>query len=346
MTFALNQWYVVAYGSELTAEGILARTVCNVRLALYRTASGDAVALADQCIHRRYPLSKGSIVGDALQCGYHGLTFDASGTCIHIPGQDHIPGTARVESFPLIEVDSFVWVWIGEPERSRGTHPPRAPWLTDSNYEVVRGMEPLAARYELLVDNLLDLSHETYLHAGYIGTPEVASTPITREVDKERNIVHVHRHMDDAECPPFYSRSTGINGRITRWQDIEYHAPCLYLLHSRVAPQGVYPPAEGPDNQAFHVEIVYAITPSTDDSTYDFWCVARDFALGDSEVTEFLESNNRTVVMQDVVALNLLEQVLANDPVGVSEVSFAFDSGALAARKILEKLISENSVVA
>mgnify|MGYP002654694903 CR=1 FL=1 len=343
MGYALNQWYVAAYGSEVTGDSILARTVCDVRLALYRTASGDPVALADQCIHRRYPLSKGRVIGDSLQCGYHGLTFDPTGMCTFIPGQDHVPATARVTSYPLIEIDSFVWVWIGDPARAADTYPPRAPWLTDPRYEVVRGMEPLAARYELLVDNLLDLSHETYLHAGYIGTPEVANTPITREVDKEHNIVRVHRHMDDAECPPFYARSTGISGRITRWQDIEYHAPCLYLLHSRVAPQGIYPPASGPDDQAFHVEIVYAITPSTADSTYDFWCVARDFALGDTEVTEFLESNNRIVVMQDVVALNLLEEVLEQDAVGVSEVSFAFDAGALAARKILDKLIKESS---
>ena len=104
-------------------------------------------------------------------------------------------------------------------------------------------MEPLAARYSLLVDNLMDLSHETYLHGGYIGTPEVAETPITTEVDEDAGVVYVCRHMDDAECPPFYAKSTGIEGRITRWQDIEYHPPCLYLLHSRIAPVGVLPPA-------------------------------------------------------------------------------------------------------
>ncbi|WP_226874821.1 hypothetical protein [Microbispora sitophila] len=70
-------------------------------------------------------------------------------------------------------------------------------------------MEPLKARFGLLVDNLLDLSHETYLHGGYIGTPEVAATPITTEVDEEAGVVYVSRHMDDAECPPFYAKSTG-----------------------------------------------------------------------------------------------------------------------------------------
>ncbi|MGW1942764.1 2Fe-2S iron-sulfur cluster-binding protein [Streptomyces sp. NPDC001940] len=145
-------------------------------------------------------------------------------------------------------------------------------------------MEPIDAAYGLLVDNLMDLSHETYLHGGYIGTPEVADTPMTTEVDEGAGIVRVGRHMDDAECPPFYANSTGIKGRITRWQDIEYHAPCLYLLHSRIAPQGVLPNPDGTDPDAFHVEITYAITPSTPDRVYDFWAVSRDFGHGDEEM--------------------------------------------------------------
>jgi vanillate O-demethylase monooxygenase subunit len=184
----------------------------------------------------------------------------------------------------------------------------------------------------------MDLSHETYLHGGYIGTPEVANTPITTEVDEAKGIVYVSRHMDDAECPPFYAKSTGIQGRITRWQDIEYRPPCLYLLHSRIAPQGVYPPAEGPDSDAFHAEIVYAITPSTEYTTYDFWAVARDFAIDDESVTEHLRNSNHTVVMQDVVALNLLEEVVAAEPDGYQELSINIDTGALAARRLLARM--------
>jgi vanillate O-demethylase monooxygenase subunit len=174
-------------------------------------------------------------------------------------------------------------------------------------------MEPLEAGYQLLVDNLLDLSHETYLHGGYIGTPEVADTPITTEVDDEAGVVHVSGRMADAECPPFYARSTGLSGRITRWQDIEYRPPCLYQLHSRIAPVGVLPNADLSDPAAFHVEVVYAITPETGHSTHDFWAVARDFALDDAGVSEFLAEQNRIVVLQDVAALNVLQRVL--DPV-------------------------------
>lgn len=240
--FARNQWYVAAYGREIGRE-LLGRTILNEPIAFYRTEeTNEVIALADRCVHRRFPLSASRLDGDKVVCGYHGFTYDTTGTCVYVPGQKRIPRTARVSAYPVVEQDSFVWVWIGDPALADATTIPRAPHLADAeNWTTVGGMEPIDGNYGLLVDNLMDLSHETYLHGGYIGTPEVAETPMTTEVDEGAGIVRVSRHMDDAACPPFYERSTGIKGRITRWQDIEYHAPCLYLLHSRIAPQGCCP---------------------------------------------------------------------------------------------------------
>jgi phenylpropionate dioxygenase-like ring-hydroxylating dioxygenase large terminal subunit len=339
MEFVRDQWYVAAYGTEIGRE-LFSRTVCGESILFWRTGSGEVTAMTDRCVHRRFPLSEppSHLVGDTVVCGYHGFTYGADGVCVAVPGQTRIPRTARLATFAVKEQDSFVWVWIGDRAKADESLIPRAPWLDLSGWTSVYGMEPLAARFDLLVDNLLDLSHETYLHGGYIGTPEVAHTPITTEVDEERNIVYVSRHMDDAACPPFYARSTGIEGRIVRWQDIEYHPPCLYLLHSRIAPVGVYPAPDGKDDDAFHVEVVYAITPETETSTHDFWAVARDFALTDSSVSDFLRESNRTVVLQDVTALNKLEQVIATEPAGYQELSINIDTGGLAARRILKRM--------
>jgi vanillate O-demethylase monooxygenase subunit len=341
MTFVRNQWYVAAYSAEVGRD-LLARTILGEPLVLYRTGSGRPVALADRCVHRHFPLSESRLAGDTIICGYHGFTYGADGQCVAVPGQQRIPRTARVTAYPVAEQDSFVWVWIGDLEQADVSLVPRAPWLADDRYTTVCGMEPLAARYGLLVDNLMDLSHETYLHGGYIGTPEVASTPVTTEVDEERGVIYVSRHMDDAACPPFYAKSTGITGRIVRWQDIEYRPPCLYLLHSRVAPVGVGPGPDGSDPAGFHVEVVYAITPSTETTTYDFWAVARDFARDDREVSEFLHDSNRTVVLQDVAALNVLERVIAAEPAGSQELSINIDTGGLAARRMLRRMAEAN----
>jgi vanillate O-demethylase monooxygenase subunit len=214
---------------------------------------------------------------------------------------------------------------------------PRAPWLADPKFTTLRDLAPLKCRHSLLLDNLMDLSHETYLHGGYIGTPEVAETPIITEADEAEGVVRVSRHMDDAECPPFYAKSTGITGRITRWQDIEYFAPCLYTLHSRIAPSGVVPPADGPDDQAFHVEITYALTPETETSTHDFWALSRDFGHGDAGMDSFFATMQAEVVQQDVDALNLLEEILQSDGDAYQELSINIDAGALAARRLIKK---------
>ncbi|HEV7935710.1 MAG TPA: aromatic ring-hydroxylating dioxygenase subunit alpha [Actinomadura sp.] len=337
-TFARNQWYVAAYGREVGRE-LLARTICGEPIVFYRTEGGEPVALADRCVHRRFPLSESTLDGDTIVCGYHGFTYDTGGSCVFVPGQKRIPRTARVQAYPVVEQDSFVWVWIGDAERADQAKIPRAPWLDQAGWTAVDGLEHLPARYGLLIDNLLDLSHETYLHAGYIGTPEVAETPITTEVDDEASVVHVRRRMSGVDCPPFYSESTGLTGRIDRWQDIEYHPPCLYLLHSRIAPAGVAPGPDGDDSGAFHVEVVYAITPETETSTFDFWAVARDFALEDTGVSDFLRENNRTVVLQDVAALSVLEKVIAKEAEGYQELSINIDTGGLAARRLLKRMV-------
>ncbi len=339
--FARNQWYVAAYSREVGRE-LFGRTICDEPILFWRTESGQVTAMSDRCVHRRFPLSEAPsrLDGDTVVCGYHGFTYGADGVCVKVPGQTRVPRTARLTAYPVLEQDGFVWVWIGDKELADARRAPRAPWLDAPGYTTVSGMEPLAARYLLLVDNLLDLSHETYLHGGYIGTPEVAETPITTEVDEHAEIVYVSRRMADAECPMFYTQATGMTGRIVRWQDIEFHPPCLYLLHSRVAPVGVLPREDGTDPDGYHVEVVYAITPETESTTHDFWAVARDFALDDEDVSRGLAENNRTVVLQDVVALNVLEQALRREKEGYQELSINIDTGGLAARRMIAKQIA------
>lgn len=336
MTFPINQWYVVAESDEVDQQ-LLARRVCGQYLVLYRTTIGEVVVFDDRCPHRSYPLSAGSLVNDGIQCGYHGLRFDQHGTCVWAPGQDRIPSRANATTRPVFDDGVWVWVWIGDHQAPDYDRLPRCPWFVDPGWSTVHGMEPLPARYGLLIDNLLDLSHETFLHAGFIGTPEVAETPITTEADDDAAVVRVKRQMLGVECPPFYSRSTGLRSPIDRSQDIEFHAPGYYLLHVRVAPAGSHTEPDGSDGLAAHVKVLYGITPVDDHNTMDFWAVCRDFSLDDQELDEFLATMNRDVVLQDVTALSLIEQRLG-DNWAPDEVSFKFDAGGLAARRTLAKL--------
>lgn len=345
MSYPRQAWYVIA-GSEELGHELLARKVCGERLVLYRTSEGTPVALADRCSHRRFPLSKGELIGDEIQCAYHGLRFDACGTCTWAPGQDRVPTRANVPTRPLVEQGAWIWVWMGDAEQPDHDALPATPWFDDDQWSSVDGLEPLAAHYGLLIDNLLDLSHETFLHAGFIGTPEVAETPIDTSTDDDagRPVVHVSRHMTGVECPPFYAESTGLESPIDRWQEIDYHAPGYYQLNVRVAPAGTEPAADGTDDErAAHMKVLYAITPVDDEHTLDFWAVCRDFAVGDGQVDKFLAEMNRTVVVQDVEALDLLQQRIdETKAVGgdESEVSFKFDTGGLTGRRVLAQLVA------
>jgi vanillate O-demethylase monooxygenase subunit len=176
------------------------------------------------------------------------------------------------------------------------------------------------------------------LHQGSIGTPEVATTPIEVEVDDETNVVQVYRHMNAVDCPPFYSRTTGLEGKVDRWQDIEYSPPGYYLLHARISAVGEPPRPDGSDDHAFHMKIFYGLTPSSEGKVYDFWALSRDFCVGDDEIDRFLEKMQTAVVQEDVDALNIL-QLRVDELMEVSEVSVKIDRGGLAARRVLVSMV-------
>ena len=114
MSFLRNVWYMAAWADEV-GDGLFSRRVAGRPVLLYRTEEGSLVALEDRCPHRFAPLSRGRRDGDRVVCGYHGLTYDASGQCVHNSLAGGIPKGARVPSFPVVERDTIAWVWLGDP---------------------------------------------------------------------------------------------------------------------------------------------------------------------------------------------------------------------------------------
>ncbi len=112
--FVRNAWYVGAWPEELDG-GPLGRRIMNEPIVLYRDSAGVVGALEDRCCHRGAPLTHGAVVENGLQCGYHGLVYERSGKCVQVPGQDTVPSDARVKSYPVVERQGFVWIWMGDP---------------------------------------------------------------------------------------------------------------------------------------------------------------------------------------------------------------------------------------
>jgi phenylpropionate dioxygenase-like ring-hydroxylating dioxygenase large terminal subunit len=333
--FIYDEWYVAAWSEEIT-RAPLRRLMLDEPIVLYRKLDGTPAALLDRCVHRAYPLSAGRVEGDNIVCGYHGFVYDACGSCVAVPGQSTVPKHAGVRAFPLVERGPLVWIWMGDPAAADASTLPDIPWTVDANWNHIKDFATIQARYALLVDNLMDLSHETYIHGATIGSMDIVETPMTTETDG--NVVRVFRHMSRAEIPANYKRYTGItDGTIDRWQDIEYHVPACYTLHIRVAPSGAG------DDQAFFTKIVYALTPETKHSTHLIRLISKSYGRDQPEWLAHTISRGHTQVLdEDRVALELLEQNLPADG-HWQELSVNFDRGGLQWRRVFFQRLGQQS---
>jgi vanillate O-demethylase monooxygenase subunit len=323
----MNGWYIGAWSDEVSRT-LMQRWICGRPVCFYRLSDGSVNAIEDRCPHRRYPLSLGRLDGDVIECNYHGYRIDGSGVCVGVAEQPDTPKTS-VHRFPLVERHGIVWIWPGDPEKADPADIPDVPWLTDDNWTHVRGVVPLKARQVLLVENLLDLTHETFLHPSSIGNAAVASTPI--DVTSEGNKVSFIRHMIGIEAPPFYRSSMGVTTDIDRWQDGDFYAPGVFALNIRIAPTGTEEP------EGFHMKVVYGMTPATETETHDFFALARDYKIDDAELSDFQLKQQLAVMKEDVDALEIQEVMVASDP-GMVESSIRSDVAGIRGRRLLEKL--------
>lgn len=169
MAFIRNLWYVAAWTSELEQGKVIGRTIIGDPVALFRKTDGSPVAIVDRCSHRHAALSLGRVEGDEIRCMYHGLKFSADGKCTHIPGTDKFPPNTDVHVYPVIERDGWLWVWMGDPDRADPALITSAWGLENPSYELRTGALDYDAHYELINDNLCDLSHLDYTHETTLG---------------------------------------------------------------------------------------------------------------------------------------------------------------------------------
>lgn len=338
--FPRNAWYVAARRAEIEQGRMLPRLLLGDPVLLYRTQDGTPVAMVDRCVHRQMPLSLGRLRGDNVECGYHGLTYTPTGACVRIPGSTRISDKVRVQTFPLVEGDGLVWIWMGDPDQARPAQIPDHHWYTADGWSTAAGTLHMNARAQLLNENLLDLSHLSFLHPESIGSPEIAELPITTTWDEDT--VTVRREMTGVSCPPFFTRVTGIDSLIDRQQIAEFFAPAFHITTTTVKPSG-----DPDDSRMCRQKTMHAITPETRTTTHYFWSVSRDYAVGDDSVTDYTLSAVAGVFEQDIAACEAIENIIAAwEPSYPLELNIKVDAGPLQSRRILEKLLAAEGAAA
>jgi vanillate O-demethylase monooxygenase subunit len=335
--FALNQWYIAGFAWELKDTPV-ARTLLNKPLVLFRTPDGKVAALEDRCCHRSLPLSCGTVEERGIRCGYHGLLYTADGACVEIPGQEKIPSKCRVQSFKAVEQDKIIWVWFGDATTVEPTsQPPAYRWHSDDRYEYRGDIYHYDAPYQLIHDNLLDLSHLGYVHLRTIGGDPKTHMQAEMKVQGTDNSVRIVRHMPDSKPPATYAEAWPFRGNIDRWQEIEFD-----VSHIRIWTGAVDTGTESLDNPergGFHMRGLHGVTPETDTTTHYFWTIATNFPpSGHSNMTQVFEQTALTFEEDKVVIEAQFENLKRFDE--APQVDIHVDAGANRARRIIASLAS------
>jgi phenylpropionate dioxygenase-like ring-hydroxylating dioxygenase large terminal subunit len=338
--FLKDAWQVAAFAKDV-GRHLLARTLANEDVILYRTLEGDPVALYNTCPHRLVPLSLGKLVDNNVQCAYHGLCFDPSGDCVKVPGQERIPASAKVRKFPVVERYDFIWIWLGDPALADDGLVPNFHWMTDPDWAISDGYHHIAAHYQLLNDNLLDLSHETFVHSDTIGNAAVADSPLSVEVQDNR-VVRAHRDMLNCEPPPFYIKATGFSTRIDRWHTTIYTPPAFLVIENGAMPAGSDKEDARAKGMTRERRILNLITPETETSSHYFWAVARSYDLSNLELTEYIRKEIVKTFNEDKVLLEAQQQKLGAKKFTQFPVTLRADAGAVQGRRVLNTLVGAN----
>jgi vanillate O-demethylase monooxygenase subunit len=334
-----NAWYIAAWADELK-EKPLGRRILNEPVVLFRDGSGRAAALVDRCCHRSAPLSLGEVVAGGLQCGYHGLTFDASGACVAIPGQSRIPDDARVRAYPLVEKDQLLWIWMGEAARADASSIVDFPYHNDrAQWPNKHACYPIKGNYMLMVDNLMDLTHLGYLHAKTVGGNPAAHVHAEMKTARTATGIKFTRWLRNSVPPPSYVRAAGFTGRVDRWQEFEWVAPSSVLQWTGAADvgTGAY---EGKREGGFQFRLFHGLTPETETSCFYFWSCANGYRQSEPEATEQLYQEIAPTFVEDKEMVEA-QQARMSELGETSLVDIASDANRMVMRRFMERLIAE-----
>jgi phenylpropionate dioxygenase-like ring-hydroxylating dioxygenase large terminal subunit len=339
MDFLLNAWYFAAWSADIKQGKPFPRTLLNRPLVFVRRENGPVAAFDDRCPHRAAPLSMGRLEGDRIVCGYHGLEFDFSGACVRNPHPSgKIPPAARLRSYPVVERHSGVWIWFGD----RAADPSLIPdfsKLDDTGPSVTRRDHiVMDAGYELIVDNLLDCSHTSFLHDGLLGNQPMIAAPT--EITQCGNRINVIRYARNVPPPGLFDMLFRQNGEpVDCWTDFRWDPPSCLLLDVGVTQPG-RPKEEGTGFFGTHI-----LTPETTRTTHYHFAATRWNIRAGSETEEMRQkiSDLRRFAFeeQDEPMIRAQQRIIDMSPPGeMKRVTLETDLGVVRWRRIIEKMIA------
>lgn len=339
MAFLRNAWYPAAWDTELKAGELFPRTLLGESVLLFRDSHGQAKAIGNRCPHRFAPLHMGTLDGDAVQCRYHGLTFDGSGACVHNPhGDGAIPKAAKVKACPLVERYSLLWIWMGDADRADPALIPDFSCMDPEHAYVGKRYLHAKANYVLETDNIMDLSHIEFLHPSTLGGDGVKRA--LTSVNEEGNTVWSNRQTVAEIMPEFLYNAFDIphGTPVDRWIDVRWDAPASLLLLAGAVATG------RPREEGVCAPIPHLFTPETETTTHYWFAMCFPKAMGESG-RQMAEDQVQAIYQpfseEDVPMLEAQQQMMGDTPFwDLKPVLLIGDAGAIRARRVLDRLLA------
>jgi len=337
--FIRKCWYVAGWDHEVPSEGFLNRTLLNEPVLLYRDSAGRAVALENRCCHRSAPLHLGRKEGDCVRCLYHGLKFDPSGVCVEIPGQERIPDKARVRSYPVVERDRLVWIWMGDPAAADPGQIVDYHWHDHPDWRMKPGYIHYQAGYEWVVDNLLDFTHLAWVHPNTLGTDSASGLKpqIERDVEGLGTLTISRWYIND-DMPELHRKVASFEGKVDRWQIYKWSPPALLRMDAGSAPTGTGAPEGRRSSNAVQFRHTSIQTPETDTTCHYWFCQARNFDLENEKLTQLIYDSVVVAFEEDRTMIEAQQKTIRQVP-DRPMIPIWADSGLGQARWLIERAL-------
>lgn len=343
--FIHNAWYAGAWAHELDGVELLPRKLLGQSVIFLRTLGGGVAALRDRCSHRFAPLSLGRREGDCVRCMYHGLVFDANGRCIEEPGRKGVSPNTNVRAYPVVERYRLLWIWMGDADRADPELIPDCHFQDDPEWASIPAYIHYKADYRLILDNLLDFSHLTYVHENTLGgSNEIAR--IRPRVEQTAHGVRLTRwYLDEAEIAPYLRGVSRFEGRVDRWHIYDLTtAGNVFNMDSGSAPAGTGAPQghRAPEAMQFHATQI--VTPEDERNSHFFWSYAHNFDIGNADLTRMLAARILEGFEEDKAMIEAQQRIV--DESGDDPMAFILaDNGLALGRRLIEARLAEETAV-
>lgn len=332
--FLRSTWYVAGWAHELSARPSVGRTILGRPVLLFRAANAAIAAIGGSCPHRFAPLSLGRVENGLVRCGYHGLAFDDTGRCVHNPhGDGKITSALSLPRYPVEQRDGVLWIWMGPAATADAALIPRFDCLDPARNAVGHGYLFGDANYELMSDNILDLSHVEFLH------PALGSDAISRaqvEVVRTGDRVVTARRMTGELLPPSLAQVYKTDGkRVDRTMQVEWQAPAN--LHLKV----IVEPADGSKSWRTGSQSLHFFTPATERETHYFYAGSRDYDIADTALTDrFLSALGKAFSSEDKPMIEAQQAMIGTaDIMTLRPALLPIDRASVLARRIVKQRI-------